>query len=441
MDRAERARTLTQVGPGTPMGELMRQYWIPALMSSELKPDGAPLRLKLLGEQLVAFRTSSGKVGIFDHRCPHRCASLFYGRNEHDGIRCVFHGWKFDADGKCLEQPNVLPSEHAQIRVRAKAYRVVERGGVIWAYMGQRKEPPPLPAFPVFSMPSERVAVWCEQRPCNFLQCLEGELDTSHAGFLHLGMAGSQDSSSYGSSIDMKSPAVRYKIADTEGGLLAGGYRDAGDGKLYWRYANFLLPFWTQPPPCALGTEAIARAWVPMDDTHTMLFAISTDTFILSQHPNAVLPPPQTGFTMQVDFLPNTTDWYGRWRLTANAENDFLIDRDVQRNGSFSGIEGVDVQDAAVQVSMGEIVDRTREHLVPADLAIVETRKRLLNAAVALRDSGAVPPALDRPDAYNVWSGYIEAPADADWLKVYADNIPKSSVPTERKSVGVRYGN
>jgi phthalate 4,5-dioxygenase oxygenase subunit len=154
-----------------------------------------------------------------------------------------------------------------------------------------------------------------------------------------------------------------------------------------------------------------------------------------------VLPPPQTGFTMDVHFLPNTTDWYGRWRLAANAENDFLIDRDVQRNGSFSGLEGVDVQDAAVQVSMGEIVDRTREHLVPADLAIVETRKRLLNAAVALRDSGTAPPSLDRPDAYNVWSGYIEAPADADWLQVYADNIPKSSAPAERKSAQVRYGN
>ena len=442
MDGAEIGRVLTQVGPGTPMGELMRQYWIPAMMSSELVPDEPPTRLKLLGEELIAFRTTSGKVGILDHRCPHRCVSLFYGRNEHDGIRCVFHGWKFDTDGKCLEQPNIEEPESTEIRERAKAYRVTERGGVVWTYMGGRKQAPPLPEFPVFSLPSERVAVWCEQRECNYLQCLEGELDTSHAGFLHLGMIKPQlETAAFGSSIDSKTPAVRYKATDTDYGLLAGGYRDAGDGNTYWRFANFLFPFWTQPPPCPFGSEAVARAWVPMDDTHTMLFAISTDTFLMSHDHNAVLPPNQPGLTFKYQFLPHTTDWHGRWRLPANSSNDFLIDRDVQRDGSYSGIEGLDIQDAAMQASMGAIVDRTQENLVASDLAVARTRRRLSDAAIAYRDAGTAPPGLDQPEAYNTWCGYIEAPADVDWLKVYADNIPKSAVPAGRTAAPVRYGN
>src|SRR5215212_2770874 len=136
---------LVRIGPGTIMGELMRQYWIPAAMSVELKADGDPMRLALLGEKLIAFRDSSGRVGILDHRCPHRCASLFLGRNEENGIRCVYHGWKFDADGKCLDMPNVPAARDAKDRVRAKAYKTAERNGLIWVFMGDQNNPPPLP--------------------------------------------------------------------------------------------------------------------------------------------------------------------------------------------------------------------------------------------------------------------------------------------------------
>ena len=178
---------LTQVGPGTPMGELMRQFWIPGILSSELKADGAPVRLMLLGERLVAFRTTSGRVGVMDHRCAHRCASLFYGRNEHEGIRCVYHGWKFDADGQCVDAPNVRSRKPIHPTIKTKAHRTAEVHGVVWVYMGQREVAPPLPQLPVMMMPSEKVSVWCMQRECNYLQALEGDLDTSHAGFLHLG--------------------------------------------------------------------------------------------------------------------------------------------------------------------------------------------------------------------------------------------------------------
>ncbi len=430
---------LTRVGPGTPMGALMREYWVPALMSAELVADGTPLRLRLLGENLIAFRTGSGKVGVLDQRCPHRCASLFYGRNEHDGLRCVYHGWKFDADGRCLEQPNVDPPP-TRIEVRAKAYPTVERFGLIWTYMGKRDRPPPLPDFPVFSMPPDRVSVWCEQRECNYLQCIEGELDTSHAGLLHHGGAPGR-AGPQGSGLDADYPAVKYKVANTDYGMFAGGYRPAGGDRLYWRFAHFLFPFWTQPPPCALGTEAVARAWVPMDDTHTMLFAISTDTFVMAHHRNALLPPEQPGLSFMYEFLPNTSDWHGRWRLATNQRNDYRIDRAVQRDGSFSGIEGLDVQDSAVQESMGAIVDRGFEHLVAADVAVVQARRRLHDAAIEWRDRQAPPPGLDRPETYRTWSGHIVAPAQTDWLEVYADNVPKDAMTKARAEPAARYGN
>jgi phthalate 4,5-dioxygenase oxygenase subunit len=419
------ADILTRVGRGTPMGQFLRQYWIPALMSSELVADAPPTRLKLLGEELIAFRTSSGKVGIMDHRCPHRCVSLFYGRNEEDGLRCVFHGWKFDAEGRCVDQPNLPEAQRRPDKVRARACRVIERGGVVWVYMGSRETPPLLPNFPVLAMPRERLSVWCEQRECNWLQCLEGELDTSHAGFLHMGLA--RADSPYGpqgSSIDVQNRTIEYKVADTDYGVLAGGYRPAGERETYWRFANFLFPFWTQPPPCAFGTEAVARAWVPMDDTHTMLFAISTESFLMAMGPRAPRSPTTpVGMTFDYEFLPNTTDWHGRWRLTANRRNDHLIDREVQRSASYSGIEGLDVQDTMVQESMGEIVERSLEHLVSSDLAVVRTRRRMLRALQEFQ-TGTAPPGVDSPDVYRAWSGFLTAPADADWQQVYTDHLP-----------------
>jgi phthalate 4,5-dioxygenase len=418
---------LTQIGPGTPMGELMREYWVPALLSSEVKPNGTPLRLKLLGEDLLAFRTGSGKVGILEHRCPHRGVSLFFGRNEEEGIRCVYHGWKFGADGVCIEQPNVPPHLGTSHRVNARAYRTRELAGVIWAYMGKRAVPPPLPNFPAFALPQQKLSVWCEQRQCSYLQAIEGELDTSHVGFLHMGMVRPEDGAGpQGISLDVEQRAVEYKVADTPGGLIAGGYRPAGKDQTYWRIANFLLPFWTQPPPCPFGSEAVARAWVPMDDTHCMLFAITTETYLMASGPAARRPPDtQIGVTFEYDFLPNTADWYGRWRLAANSGNDYLLDRDVQRDASFSGIEGLDIQDSAMQESIGSAFDPDREHLVPSDLAVARIRRRLLAAANALRESGTAPPGLDDPDAYQTWCGFVIAASEADLLTVYADNIPK----------------
>src|ERR1700691_1115716 len=167
----EESALLTRVGPGTPMGAMMREYWIPAAMGSELKRNGPPVRLVLLGERLIAWRDSAGRVGVMDHRCPHRCASLWFGRNEEGGLRCVYHGWKYDVEGRCLDQPNVPPHQDFRDKVRAKAYPARERNGVVWVYMGPRAEPPPLPS--VEATLAADAQLWFIQRECNWLQAIE----------------------------------------------------------------------------------------------------------------------------------------------------------------------------------------------------------------------------------------------------------------------------
>src|ERR1700720_3375864 len=187
MSKQKDTEDLDRVGSGTVVGEMMRQYWIPAAMSSELERDGAPMRLMLLGERVIAFRDSSGRVGVMDHRCPHRCASLFLGRNEENGIRCVYHGWKFDAAGNCIDMPKTPPHQDYKDKVKAKAYKVAERNGLVWVYMGARKEAPPLPAIEAALLPETELQISLVERECNWLQALEGDIDTSHFGFLHAG--------------------------------------------------------------------------------------------------------------------------------------------------------------------------------------------------------------------------------------------------------------
>src|ERR1041384_1675933 len=246
MSKATDGIELTRVGAGTVMGDLMRCYWIPALMSSELVRDGAPVRLMLLGEKLIAFRDSAGRVGVMDHRCPHRCASLFLGRNEQEGIRCIYHGWKFDVAGNCVDMPS-LPPPGFKEKVKAKAYKVVERAGVVWVHMGARAEAPPLPAFEILDLPDDEVKVTFIQRDCNYLQALEGEIDTSHFGFLHAGHADVDDlaeDNPVRNTVINRAP--EYHLADTEWGTQYAGYRDVGGGRTHPRLrqlpSSLLLP-------------------------------------------------------------------------------------------------------------------------------------------------------------------------------------------------------
>ena len=429
MTTAREGEELTSVGRGSVMGELMRCYWIPALMSLEIVRNGPPLRLMLLGEKLIAFRDSDGRVAVMDHRCPHRGASLFLGRNEEGGLRCIYHGWKFDVAGNCLDMPSVPPPDFKQ-KVKARAYPTVERAGVIWVYLGNRAEAPPLPAFEV-------LGVSFIQRDCNYLQALEGEIDTSHFGFLHAGHVDIDDvSEDEPLRYTITDRAPKYHVTDASWGTQYAGYRPAGTNSIYWRFGNFLFPFWTQVPNGEFNSHLHARAWVPLDDTHTMfVFFWWKDAVSAMSLPQPAFRDgtPIGGTGRGNTFLPNTSDWLGRWRLEANAGTDWRIDRVAQQNGIiYSGIDGIHLQDQAITESMGPIVDHELEHLAPSDQMITRTRRRILMAARALRDQGVLPPGAEDPSVYRrARSGYFVSDDEGDWRSVYAKRLAEVVHPAQ----------
>ena len=430
MTNAADSQLLTRVGPGTPMGAFMREYWIPAILSSELVADAPPTRVMLLGEKLIAFRDTQGQVGLMDHRYPHRCASLFFGRNEEGGVRCAYHGWKFATTGECLDMPNVPEHQKFEQHVRAKAYPCVERNGIVWTYMGARAEPPPMPCFEAVLLGEAERNLFCVQRECNWLQGLEGDIDTSHFSFLHAGAVSfdEADPTNLGR-YAMLNRAPEYHVADTDWGTMYAAYRPAEPDTTYWRVAHYLFPFWTIPPDGAFSDHIIARAWVPMDDTHTMFFHVSwkKNTPGLRKFKDGT---PIPGVSIGNDYLPNTDDWHGRWRLKANASNDYMIDRDTQKSTSYSGIEGIHLQDQALTESMGEIVDHTFENLAGSDLMITRTRRRLLQA-VRSAQHGVAAPGVDRPETYQgARGGDFLSPNTVGWLEAYGEQMRGSKNPT-----------
>jgi nitrite reductase/ring-hydroxylating ferredoxin subunit len=403
---------LTRVGPGTPMGNLMRQYWQPALLSAELpQRDGPPIRVRLLGEDLVAFRDSRGRVGLLGALCPHRGAPLFLGRNEESGLRCIYHGWKFDTGGRCLEMPNVPVGGDYKDKVGAVAYRSVERNGVIWAYMGPLAEPPVLPELEWSELPAEHRLVTKQLLECNYAQALEGDLDPSHISFLHapLDPQGRNDyQGSAGIPLSDRNlgdaalePAVKAKdkhpliiVIKTDYGLLVGARREAGADRYYWRLTQLVLPFYVFVPG-AVDSPLHCNAWVPLDDEHTIVWRIQ----YLAGRPftDGELDRLQTGLGAHVPrdgYLPATTTPAGAWIPRVGRSNDYLQDRQVQRTVSFSGIRGIWAQDRACTEGMGPILDRTKEHLGPSDVTVIQTRRRLLTAATALEKHGMPPPGL-----------------------------------------------
>jgi phenylpropionate dioxygenase-like ring-hydroxylating dioxygenase large terminal subunit len=404
---------LCHVGPGTIMGDLMRQYWTPALLSSELpEPDCAPVRVKLLGEELIAFRDSAGRVGLLGDHCPHRGASLFFGRNEEAGLRCVYHGWKFDATGRCVDMPNEPAESSFKDKVRAQAYPCQERAGIVWTYMGPRSTPPSLPDLEPNMLPDDEWTVTAAMRECNYFQALEGDIDTSHASFLHWGSVRPTNvrpgTFMY---YRVQDRAPSYKVVDTSFGTMYGAYRPAEEDSDYWRIAAYLFPFYVIIPTGLLGHQVLVRAWVPMDDTHTMYISMGR------RNERATRDRAGAERTNGMPYAPTTTDWYGRFRLRPNASNDYFIDRDQQRQKvTYTGIDGVHVQDQAVTESEGAIYDRSAEHLVSSDSMIIRTRHRLLGVAQALRDQGTVPPGVDDPEVFRVRAGGIILPKGADWL-------------------------
>src|SRR4029453_17609374 len=333
--------------------------------------------------------------------------SLFFGRNEDEGLRCVYHGWKFDCTGACVDMPSEPPESNFASKGRATAYPCVERNNVVWAYLAPRATPPPLPDIEPNMLEPGASTVRKVLRECNWFQALEGDIDTGHLGFLHLGAVKPEDTTpgtfDYYTVADR---APRYEVVDTEFGTSYGAYRPAEPDTYYWRIAHFLFPFFTMIPTGILGVQVLVRAWVPVDDEHVMFWSIE-------------LPRSRRGGGFE--FLTDTTDWLGKFRLTQHKDNDYLIDRAAQRTHSFTGIAGIHQQDQAVTEAMGPIIDRTHEHLGSSDAMVIRTRRRVLNAAKALRDAGTAPPGVDEPAAYRCRSGGGVLRGEANWLEATKD--------------------
>jgi len=409
----EENELITRVGPGTPMGALFREYWLPAMLSSELPaPDCDPVRVLLLGEKLIAFRDTNGSVGLMDHNCPHRGASLFFARNEECGIRCVYHGWKFDAAGNCVDMPSEPTESDFKTKVKATSYPTQERGGVIWAYLGPRTEPPALPELEGNTLPGAQA--WAYQQSANWMQILEGHIDTIHVGFLHYGGLKAEDQPpGTFSQFQLRQKTAHFEVIDTEGGAAYAASRPAGEGQTYWRVAQWMFPTFSMAPPGVLGLAKRNAVEVPMDDYHTITYQMSVTRGGSGTGPSTGINP--------IPIEPHTTDWYGRFRTIVQPENDFLIDREVQRRkqgpSGYTGVTGIAMQDACVTTSMGPIYDRSREHLGSSDAMVIRVRRRLLAAVRAHMQYGEVPPGVDAPEAYRVRSGGVLLPNGTDWVE------------------------
>jgi phthalate 4,5-dioxygenase oxygenase subunit len=391
---------LTSTDPGTLMGDLFRRYWVPALLDWEIaERDCPPVRVQLMGEKLVAFRDSDGRIGVISEFCAHRGVSLWFGRNEECGLRCPYHGWKFDVTGQCVD----LPSEpDMAARIKLKSYPTIEKGGVIWVYMGPPDLKPALPELEWTRVAPERRFVSKRVQESNYLQAIEGGIDSSHVSFLHSGELNTdplfKGSKANQYNLDDRMPV--FEVVDFDGGLLIGARRKADHGKYYWRITPWIMPWHTIIPPRA-GHPLGAHVWVPVDDERCWAWSIN-------YHPNRALTPAERkameeGAGIHVKYVPGT------FIPLANRTNDYLMDRALQRGGRrYSGVEGIAMQDASLQESMGPIQDRTRENLCLTDKGIVATRSRLLRAAKANREGKPVP-ALD-PAQQRVRSCAIELP-------------------------------
>ncbi len=412
---AEENAILTETGPGTPMGAAFRRYWMPALLRRELPaPDCAPLRMKLLGEDFVAFRDSAGQVGIVSPRCPHRGASLFFGRVEDCGIRCAYHGWKFDVQGACVDIPTLPDAAAQRLKPRAAvpALQTAEFGDVIWAYMGPG-EAPPLPRFEFGLVPPAHRFVSKKFQQCNWAQACEGGLDTAHFSYLHAGIhdgkkVGLLDVGGGRGRVGENEPPSlarfrwmaadgrpEFSVLDHPAGLLLCAARQADAGSTYWRMTQFLMPNHSLAPGNFPEDNNLGNTWVPHDDRSCWIFCYCWNPGRPLTEKETTALANGAGIFAAVDehYVPKR-----------RRENDYLLDRALQREASFTGISGISEQDQAIADSQGFIADRTHELLGQTDLGVVRFRRLALRAAEDVA-RGRAPQGVDAPDAYRVRSG------------------------------------
>ncbi|MDB5828632.1 MAG: Rieske (2Fe-2S) iron-sulfur domain protein [Variovorax sp.] len=418
---AEMAETLTRTGPGTPMGNLMRRYWVPVMLSSEIaEPDGPQVRVQILGEKLLAFRDTQGRPGLIDEFCSHRGVSLFFGRNEENGIRCAYHGLKFTVSGECVDVPSAPQvCKHMGIT----AYPCMERAGMVWAYMGPKDKQPAPPDVEWCTLPASHVFVSKRLQESNYLQAMEGGIDTSHVSYVHK-FEVDNDPMHQGTKANDYIKAdgnVVFDIEKTDFGLTLYGRRNGEPDSFYWRITQWLFPWFTLIPP--FGEHALGgHVWVPIDDHSCWAWSIN-------YHPGKPLTAEERGHMedgkgIHVEYIPGT------FRTVANKENDYLIDRKAQKEKrAYSGVFGFSMQDASLQESMGPIQNHAKEKLLPTDRAIVMARRMLYEAATTLLPD-STPPAIDAA-TQRVRAAGVLLPREAkpqEWAKLHLADASEQPV-------------
>jgi phthalate 4,5-dioxygenase len=426
---------LTRVGPGTPMGQLLRRYWTPALLASEAPtPGGDPVRVRLLGEDLVAFRDLNGRVGLIQENCPHRGASLYYGRNESGpggtcGLRCPYHGWQFDADGRCIDMPSEPPTSSFKDRVTAKAYPTHESGGIVWTYMGAPDTMTPFRDFGSETLAPEHISATKMHTTCNWVQAMEGNLDTSHISWLHQ-WAGAADLPDDGSDKPgypsnpaswkywLHDRAPRLEVEDTWYGFKYVGIRTTPNGNEHVRMSAFCFPYHTVIATVPFGVRH--GMFVPIDDYNTWRISFTTR---LIDNSRGVGGAPL--FSVSPFKLARAeVDGNGIVPREYTAENDYGIDRDEQRTTTFSGVAEFASQDLMVTETMGAIYDRTQERLGTTDKAIIRMRRLLMDAAKRVA-AGEQAPATDPDlDYLQIRSAEKILEPDEDWRVLGTNDDP-----------------
>jgi len=385
----EENELLCRVEGNAPMGQLMRRHWLPACLSEEVaQPDGTPVRIRALGEDLVAFRDTNGKLGVLDEHCPHRRASLALGRNEECGLRCLYHGWKMDVDGNIIDMASEPQAERMAAKIKHKAYPVREAGGFVWIYMGPPEE---MPAFepPAFApTPNAKVSLLKIHVPCNWAQVLEGQIDSAHSSSLHssdmvpanVDAAKATDTTWLRPSTDK---APRMQCENTSYGFRYAAIRKPihnPDTHDYVRITVHIAPFTCLIPPN--NAYNVASVIVPADDLNTVFYFLAwsdgsskpgIDEQVWRRFNNA-----QIGVDLTADY-----------RNIRTRDNNYMQDRNAMKLGDFTGIRGIPNQDIAMWETMGRIADRTRDWLGTSDIAVSRFRKLMVDAAVAMRDKGA----------------------------------------------------
>ena len=417
----ENNEALVRVGPGTAMGTLFRLYWIPCFPSELLLADGQPKPVRLLGEDLILFRDTEGRPGLVGNACPHRGAPLMFARNEECGLRCVYHGWKFNVSGAAVDMPAEPVRSRLHEKVRLKAYKCIERNGIVWTYMGpDQLNPPPLPDLEWNLLPPQNVHVSFRVQESNWLQAVEGEIDSAHAAILH-GRVDNQGAAAEW--LAKKDLRPTFECFQQPFGMSIASRRKLSEDTLYWRVNQFVLPFWTLVPPQSKFPELSGHAWIPMDDTHTLCLMF---TYV----PAAPLYPRtrelfnegykgrETGHASRHAYAPKPPNTpYADFWTKFSLENSYQFDYRIQQTTMFSGLPGLWVQDSACQAGLAPIYDRTQENLGVGDTGIVMTRHFLLETLAALQQRGVKPAGVDHPETFMVRAVSLSLPAEARWAE------------------------